>query len=147
MDVVCRYQLINIFRRSQATTLKVKASPNVKAVWFKTIVISLQIQALRIHRKIPVSRVVRHPTPLPELLSPFLQLPHPIPHSPFRAKLLQTIKKTFLKIIQKSKNYKDKNGVQECACFPEIFTFYTWTQRNWEFRRHRKWSLNSSISI
>ena len=29
-----------------------------------------------------------------------------------------------------------------CACFPEIWTFFMWTQRNWEFRRHRKWSLN-----
>ena len=29
-----------------------------------------------------------------------------------------------------------------CACFPEILTFLTWTRRNWEFRCHRKWSLN-----
>ena len=32
--------------------------------------------------------------------------------------------------------------VQGCACFPEIFTFFTWTQRNLEFILHRKWSLN-----
>ena len=31
---------------------------------------------------------------------------------------------------------------QACARFAEIFTFLTWTCKNWEFRRHRKWSLN-----
>ena len=25
---------------------------------------------------------------------------------------------------------------------PEIWTLFMWTQRNWEFRCHRKWSLN-----
>ena len=25
--------------------------------------------------------------------------------------------------------------------FPEIWTFFMWTQRNWEFRHHRNWSL------
>ena len=30
----------------------------------------------------------------------------------------------------------------ECTRFPEICTFFVWTQRNWEFRCHRKWSLN-----
>ena len=29
-----------------------------------------------------------------------------------------------------------------CARFPENWTFFKWTQRNWEFRRNRKWSLN-----
>ena len=29
-----------------------------------------------------------------------------------------------------------------CARFPEIWTFFMWTQRNWEFRCNRKWSLN-----
>ena len=32
--------------------------------------------------------------------------------------------------------------VQGCARFPEILTFFMWTQRNREFRCHRKWSLN-----
>ena len=26
----------------------------------------------------------------------------------------------------------------ECACFPEIWTFFMGTQRNWEFRPHKK---------
>ena len=30
----------------------------------------------------------------------------------------------------------------ECACFPEILTFFTLTYTNLEFRHHRKWSLN-----
>ena len=29
-----------------------------------------------------------------------------------------------------------------CARFPEIWTLFMWTRRNWEFRRHRMWSLN-----
>ena len=31
---------------------------------------------------------------------------------------------------------------QGCACFSEHLKFFTWTYTNWEFRRHRKWSLN-----
>ena len=29
-----------------------------------------------------------------------------------------------------------------CARFPELLTFLIWTLKKWEFRRHRKWSLN-----
>ena len=32
--------------------------------------------------------------------------------------------------------------IQGCGRFPEIWTFYMWTQRNWELRRQGKWSLN-----
>ena len=33
-------------------------------------------------------------------------------------------------------------GEQGCARFPEILTFFTWTCTNWEFRDHKKLSLN-----
>ena len=29
-----------------------------------------------------------------------------------------------------------------CVRFPEFVTIFSWTQRNWEFRRNRKWSMN-----
>ena len=32
--------------------------------------------------------------------------------------------------------------MQGCARFRAFVTIYSWTQRNWEFRRHRKWRLN-----
>ena len=32
----------------------------------------------------------------------------------------------------------DENPKAGCARFPEIWTFFMRTQRNWEFRRHRK---------
>ena len=32
--------------------------------------------------------------------------------------------------------------MQGCARFPKNWTFFMWTQRNLEFRHHRKWSLN-----
>ena len=43
----------------------------------------------------------------------------------------------------KMKEIRPRGGAsQGCARFAEISTFFKWTQRNWEFRRHRKWNMN-----
>ena len=39
-------------------------------------------------------------------------------------------------------NVKAWKPTQECDCFPEYLTFFSWTYTNLEFRRHRKWIGN-----